>query len=271
MRGFNVDNKEEQYFNEAVHASRDGKPILKLDGGFKLRPDWKTNAVDGKGRNYNPDLHGEARLNRKGYLIELVEVIKPVEVVKSIDVPPIDISASTAFNPVVHEQTENGDPVREEDGFIRLKRNWKELAVDRQGRTFNPKIHADNHELDDEGYLKVRRRRSSIPITAVNRTKAFVNKYREDGYVYYVMNDEGGRMEQFTANDWEPVMTKEGQATMNVGQARGPNTKAILMKKPIEWHEADQQRKHDLQVHNFKSKTAPKEELGQYKPNSPLR
>lgn len=265
-----MENNQEKYFNAAVHQSKDGEPIKKLDGEYKLRTDWKKKAVDGKGRHYNPSLHGEIRLNRKGYLIELVEVIPPTESFVTVESENVD---KGEFNPVVHEQTKDGDPEREWDGSIRLKSNWKTLAVDRQGRTFNKKIHVENHELDNDGYLKVRRRESNIPITAVNRTEAFVNKYKEDGYAYYVMNNEGGRMEQFTQNDWEPVMTQDGQATINVGQARGPNTKGILMKKPIEWHEADQKKKSEMRVHDFKQKIAPKEDLGQYKATetSPLR
>lgn len=259
----------EIYFNAAVHVSKDGEPVKKKTGGYKLRPDWKKNAVDGDGRKYNPDLHGEARLDRKGYLVQLVEKIQP-SVESLLELHEVD---KIGFNKVIHEQTDNGDPERELDGSIRLKRNWEEIAVDRQGRTFNAKIHGEDHELDNEGYLKVRRRDSAIPMSATNRTEAFVNKHREDGYAYYVMNNEGGRMEQFTQNDWEPVVDKNGQATINVGQARSPNTKAILMKKPIEWHEADQRKKRELREAALKSKTAPKEELGQYEAaqTSPLR
>lgn len=259
-----MSNNQEIYFNEAVHQTKDGDPVKKLDGDYKLRTDWKKHAVDGKGRKYDLALHGEIRLNRKGYLVELIEITPPTLLEQ--------VGDKVEFNEVVHEKTDNGDPAREEDGSIRLKKNWEDVAVDRQGRKFNEKIHAEKHELDNEGYLKVRRRGEYKPIGATNRTEAFVNKYREDGYAYYVMNNEGGRMEQFTQNDWEPVMTNEGQASLNVGQARSPNTKGILMKKPIEWHETDQKKKREMLVHDFNSKTAPKEDLGQYAVDAtPLR
>ncbi len=176
------------------------------------------------------------------------------------------------FNANVHEQTENGDPMRNDDGSIRLKRNWKEKAVDRQGRTYNEKVH-DGQELDNEGFLNVRRRGETKLVGSTNRSRAFVEKYEEAGYANYIMNEEGGRMEQFLANDWEPVTTKEGVAKMSVGQARGPGTTAILMKKPIEWHEADQKKKLERNLLSTKEKTAPKAEDGQfeYEAKSPLR
>ena len=177
------------------------------------------------------------------------------------------------FNKVVHEADEHGDLIRNEDGTIRLKKQWKTEAVDRQGRKHNPKVHGDKPTLDSDGFLQVKRRRESKPITSTNRTEAFVNKYKEDGYAYYVMNEDGGRMEQFTQNEWEPVVTKDGQATMNVGQARSPNTRAVLMKKPLEWHEADQEKKVAIVNEDLKSKIAPKEDEGQYRAteDSPLR
>lgn len=176
------------------------------------------------------------------------------------------------FNPVVHEQTEDGDPVRNDDGSIRRKRNWKEHAVDRQGRSYNEKIH-DGQELDTQGFLEVRRRGETKLVGSTNRSRAFVEKHQEEGYANYIMNEEGGRMEQFLANDWEPVTTKEGVASMSVGQARGPGTTAILMKKPIEWHEADQKKKLERNLLSTKEKTAPNEADGQYEAEakSPLR
>ena len=175
------------------------------------------------------------------------------------------------FNPQVHEATKDGDPLRNEDGTIRLKKNWKTEAVDRQGRKFNPKVHGNDQELDSEGYLKVRRRESKGVLGSTNRTEAFVAKYKEAGYAYRPVNDEGGRVEQFVQNDWEPVVDKKGRAEMPVGQARSPGTKAVLMRKPIEWYEADQKLKQVRRAAAFKQKTAPKEEQGQYEVKSPLR
>jgi len=181
--------------------------------------------------------------------------------------------AEEVFNPIVHELTEHGDPMRNEDGSIRLKRNWKDVAVDRQGRKFNDKIH-DSPVLDKDGFLAVRRRSEETQLVgSTNRSRAFVEKHAKEGYANYIMNEEGGRMEQFLANDWSPVTTKEGVASMPVGQARGGGTTAILMEKPIEWHERDQNRKLERNRLSTKDKTAPNEADGQYEAeaNSPLR
>lgn len=182
--------------------------------------------------------------------------------------PKVDRSG---FNPTVHQKGKHGDPIRNEDGTCKLKANWKEVATDRQGRKFNTKIHGDKPVLDDHGYLKVTRRRSAGPMKQYPKTTAFVNKHKEPGYAYYVMNDEGGRMDQFIDNDWEPVVTPEGRAELAVGQARSPGTKGVLMRKPIEWHQEDQRKKRELRNIEYKRNLAPKE--GQYEadPSSPLR
>lgn len=177
------------------------------------------------------------------------------------------------FNQLIHESTENGDLIRNDDGSIRKKRDWKALAVDRQGRKFNEKIHIKDYDLDVDGFLKVRRRDPDAKRSGQNRTEAFVAKYREAGYAYYIANDDGGRLEQMVANDWEPVMTEDGPAKMKVGQARAPNTVGRLFRKPEEWYQADQRAKVAQNIEDFKEHSSPKEEDGQYeaKAPSPLR
>ena len=179
----------------------------------------------------------------------------------------------TTFNEVVHEKTEAGDPQRNEDGSIRLKRDWKKVAVDRQGRTFNPKVHGKEEKLDAAGFLTVRRRDASAKQGDVSRSEALVAKHHEKGYAFYLANDDGGRLEQMLAKDWEPVQDSEGPVGMNVGQARGPNTQARLFRKPIEWYEADQEAKIERNKERFKQTTSPKVDDGQYEatPDSPLR
>lgn len=181
---------------------------------------------------------------------------------------PLDV-----FNFNVHQSSNGVDPIRNDDGRIRRRTDWKNRAVDRQGRKYNPKVHGEEMELDHEGYLKVRRRESKLVTGNSSRTGAFVKKYREDGYAYYVANNEGGRVEQMTAGDWEPVMTKDGQASLKVGQARDGNTSAILFKKPQEWYDDDQERKVRVNKERFTQTTSPKEEDGQYEAtsSSPLR
>lgn len=177
------------------------------------------------------------------------------------------------FNENVHEATDAGDPRRNQDGSIQLKTTWKKDAVDRQGRKFNPKVHGEEHKLDADGFLTVKRRETKAASGDVNRSEAFVAKYYEKGYAFYLANDDGGRLEQMTANDWEPVLGADGPAGMPVGQARGANTQARLFKKPIEWYEADQQAKVERNKARFKQTTSPKEEDGQYEATatSPLR
>ncbi len=180
------------------------------------------------------------------------------------------------FNKTVHQADDNGDPVRNDDGTIRLKTNWKDLAVDHKGRTYNKLLHGERHELDDSGLLKMQRRDAARkPMTMTNKTADFVNRFKKanDGYSYRLFNDEGGRIAQAKQHDWEPVQDSSGVATMPVGQARQAGTKAILMRKPEEWYDADQIEKDRLLNANLESKTKPAE--GQYgeglKTSSPLR
>lgn len=179
------------------------------------------------------------------------------------------------FNPTIHQSDDNGDPLRKEDGAIKLKTNWKSVALDRQGRKYNPTVHGEKPELDEEGYLKVRRRKAAKPIGTTNRTQAFIDKYHEEGYTERLVNDDGGRIDMFHSNDWEPVIDKETNqpAKMNVGQARSPNTTAVLMRKPEEWYDEDQREKRRIREEAYKHKMAPNEGKGQYeaKESSPLR
>ncbi len=179
----------------------------------------------------------------------------------------------TVFNDAVHESTDAGDPKRNEDGTISLKKQWKKTATDRQGRVYNKAIHGKEIKLDDAGYLTVKRREAKLPSGSQGRTGAFVDKYREEGYAYYLFNDEAGELRDAVSRDWEPVTDKSGTATMNVGQARQPNTTANLMRKPLEWYEADQQLKVDQNELRYKQNASPSKEDGQYEAaaNSPLR
>lgn len=178
------------------------------------------------------------------------------------------------FNKLVHVVDDLGDPKRTEDGTYRLKTDWKKTAADRQGRKYNSHVHGREAELDDEGFLTVRRRSEKTNLIGRTlRTEAFVKKYKEPGYAYYLMNDEPGRYQQFIDNDWEPVSDKDGVAKIPLGHARDPGTDGILMKKPQEWYDSDQQRKLDINKRRFKQTSSPDEEQGQYEANppSPLR
>jgi hypothetical protein len=177
------------------------------------------------------------------------------------------------FNANVHQQTENGDPDRKEDGTIRLKINWRETALDRQGRTYNKHVHGDEPVLDAEGYLKVRRRSETRPPSARSRTEALVAKYHEKGYAYYIANDIGGRIEQMQADDWEPVVAADGPVGLKVGLFNDPNAEARLFRKPEEWYQEDQEAKIRRNQARFEQTTSPKEDDGQYEatPSSPLR
>jgi hypothetical protein len=170
------------------------------------------------------------------------------------------------FNPTIHVSDENGDPVRKEDGELRLRTNWKDLAVDKLGRKYNPRVH-DDYKLDSDGFLLVRRRDADrAPMSATNRSEAFVNKYREPGYEYYLMADDHGRQAQFEQHDWEPVMDEDGVATLAGGQGRTPNTELRLMKKPKEWYDEDQAKKELNLKADLKANTGPDESKGQYAP-----
>lgn len=170
------------------------------------------------------------------------------------------------FNPTVHETDEHGDGIRGENGEYRLRKNWKSVAVDKKGRKFNDKIH--DGTLDDSGHLKVKRRdEARKPMTATQKLTDLVDQHREPGYSYRVVNDEGGRIQTFQKHDWEPVMGEDGIVRVPVGQARQPGTHAVLMKKPEEWYEEDQQEKERLLNVHTESQTAP--QSGQYEPVGP--
>ena len=177
------------------------------------------------------------------------------------------------FNEAVHEADEHGDLIRNDDGSIRLKKQWKKSAVDRQGRTYNASVHGDEHELDSEGFLKVRRRDASTQDKNISRTKALVKKHQEPGYDYYIANDDAGNLARMQSIDWEPVLDGKGPVSLNVGQARSPNTRGVLYKKPTEWNKADQAKKVERNKARYAETTSPKEEDGQYRATetSPLR
>lgn len=258
-------------FNPNIHQTKDGQPLTRADGQFRLNLNWKKTAVDRDGRHHAPAIHGPLELDEEGYILVQPEknAVKAPEQVFESSGQKID--PGLTFNHIVHLTNEHGDPKRGSSGDFVLKPNWKDLATDRQGRKYNPKVHGDEISLDPEGFLKVRRRGEVHLVGATNRTEAFINKYRRPGYTYYVMNDDGGRMQAFMDNDWEPVMTKDGVATMPVGQARSANTKAFLMEKPIEWYEADQRKKRERNLLNTKQKTAPKDGQYEAEKSSPLR
>ncbi len=192
---------------------------------------------------------------------DIENVDLPAGMLEQVMAEPPEISADT-FNPTVHESTRYGDPEREADGTIKLRKDWRDRAVDRQGRSFNPRIHGDQPELDTDGYIKVRRRDKVRMVSGTNRSAALVNRHREPGYSYRLVNDTHGRVEMFENADWEPVTTQDGKVSMPVGQAREASTNAILMRKPQEWYDEDQKRKWERSNAALEHETSPKE--GQY-------
>lgn len=179
----------------------------------------------------------------------------------------------TVFNETVHEATDSGDPRRNEDGSITLKKQWKKAAKDRQGRTYNKNVHGDEIKLDNAGYLTVRRREAKQDVPSQGRTGAFVDKYRKPGYAYYIFNDEAGELSDAQARDWEPVTDTNGAAVMDMGMARGPATKGHLYCKPEEWYAADQKLKVDRNKARYEQNASPSEKDDQYSAaeTSPLR
>jgi len=166
------------------------------------------------------------------------------------------------FNELVHEQDEHGDPLRTVDGDIRLKSNWKKVATDHMGRTFNAKIHGE-HTLDGKGFLKVRRRAEArMTMGSTNRSEALVKKHREPGYAYYLATED--RQALFEEHDWEDVVDKDGPVTLDGGQGRTAKTILKLKKKPQEWYDEDQREKARLTKENLKANTKPDESEGQY-------
>ena len=173
-----------------------------------------------------------------------------------------------AFNAQIHEVDEAGDPVRKPDMGIRLKKNWKKTARDRQDREYNPHIHGDKPQLDEKGFLKVRRREANGANFSSSRSKAFVAKFQKAGYHYYLANDLGGVPEKMEAKGYEVVRDGDGAAKMAVGATRQENTQATLYRIPIEWYEANQREKRKMNDETLKQVSAPKVEDGQYEVNA---
>lgn len=192
---------------------------------------------------------------------------------EEVSLPEALTKPKTAFNPKVHEVTDNGDPKRNLDGSIALKKKWQDVATDRQGRIYNKRVHGDKIKLDDDGYLTVIRREAKAPPGSLTRLGAFVDLHREPGYDYYVFNDEPGELADAESRDWEPVTTKQGTATIPVGQARSPGTTGHLYRKLQEWRKADRNLKSERNQLRYEQNASPSKEDGQYSAagNSPLR
>lgn len=170
------------------------------------------------------------------------------------------------FNPVVHEANEHGDPIRNEDGKIRLKKNWRDLATDERSRKYNPRVHGEEPKLNERGFLAIRPRDEVPIIGQTQRVTAFVEGLKEPGYTYYVCNDEPGRIGQFLAAGWEQVADHDGKiARMHVGLARDGGTEGVLLRKPEEWYAEDQRAKREKTVVNLANISNPSKN-GQYVP-----
>lgn len=168
------------------------------------------------------------------------------------------------FNPLIHVTNEHGDPIRTAEGELRLRTNWekivREQATDRMGRTYNPVLHGEKPEIDDEGKLKVQSRTvQGKPMGSVNLLQALKDEHAKHlhGYDSYIMNDEPGRMERMRAAGWEPVLDNGTVVRTQVGQARQPGTQAILMRKPTEWRQEETDKQAEYNRERLKASTAP--------------
>lgn len=67
---------------------------------------------------------------------------------------------------------------------------------------------------------------------------------KDPDYVYRWVNDTGMRVQQMTANDWDPAPYKDARAESRVvGADAGKPIKSVLMRKRKDWHEDDTKAK----------------------------
>lgn len=184
------------------------------------------------------------------------------------------------FNPLVHEVDEFNNPVYKEDGYPKNRSNWQKLARDSFDRKFNLSIHEGTEKtprLNADGFIEIRRREAKRKAMGVQkRVEAVIDMCRQrdgPGYAYYGMNDDAGRMEKFKSHDWEQCQDEKGVVKIKVGRSRENDTTMFVMRKPIEWYEADQREKvrRNEEIVADKRQPAP----GQYVPtevtDTPLR
>lgn len=138
----------------------------------------------------------------------------------------------------------------------------KAAAVDRFGRTFNPRIHEGATAVDAEGFLKVKRRdQKRAPLGTTLELTEVLDQHKQDGYEYRWVNRKPGRVAKFESHDWEPVMDKSnGQVALAVNPVTGTLSgaaDAVLMRKPKEWFDADRAAKAEATRVDFQQKSKP--------------
>ena len=160
------------------------------------------------------------------------------------------------MNKAVFELNEYGDPVRTEAGVFRRVRNWRDIATDKLGRTFNKRVHGDEPALDEEGFLVVLRRQSGRSELGANTPLYDMIKSHErrrPGYQYRAVNDTPGRVERMQAMGYDITQGSSGPVRMQVGRG----TQAVLMETPIEDFTEAQEAKVARSKAAFKASSQP--------------
>ena len=146
-----------------------------------------------------------------------------------------------------------GEVERGQDGKPKRLAGWEKVATDQMGRTFNAKLHGPAPELDNRGYLKVKRRDNPKPMIPGGTLDDTLSIHKTEGYAYYFVNEKPGRRERMTAHDWEAVQGSEGPVRLKLSnQALGAES-TVLMRKPLEWYEEDQRAKEARVIHQLEA------------------
>jgi len=104
-----------------------------------------------------------------------------------------------------------------------------------------------------------RRRRNSEGLSG-QRNRLAINQaiLDKENFVYRFVNDVPGRIHELTVNDdWEVVQNRDGtiktdgtgtgsEVSVHVGQTAHGHARAVLLRKPKQWHEDD---KRSMQRH----------------------
>lgn len=148
-----------------------------------------------------------------------------------------------------------GEIERDPTGKPKRIANWEKETTDAMGRSFNPKLHGKTAELDGKGYLKVLRRDAPKPMQAGTILDDTLKMHKTEGYAYYYANAKPGRIESMQDHDWEVVQGRDGPVQLKLTRQQETSAEhTVLMRKPAEWYQEDQEAKRKASVRDLHEK-----------------
>lgn len=96
-----------------------------------------------------------------------------------------------------------------------------------------------------EEVRRERRRKKPEGVIAGQRLAVDLNQLDDENYAYRWVNDKGSRVQQMTADDWDPAPEVNGGTESRVvgTDDGGRSMNALLMRKPKDWFDADKEEK----------------------------